>query len=95
MAAVWAVLVLLVCLAALGGVVYLAFLFPHTVAVWAEAGRKLSHPEVLAVRLSNFCKAYGLILIPGLFLCLAGAILWVGRVVFRPATDEPADATNR
>lgn len=89
------IFVLLTCLVALGGVVCLAFVFPHVVESWAESGRKLSQPEMLTANLGNFCKTYGLILIPALFLCLAGAILWVGRVVFRPDAEDCPDPTIR
>lgn len=61
---------------ALGGVIYLAFVFPKTVAVWADEGRALSVAEQTLANLSSLCVAFGLFLAPALLLGVVGCAVW-------------------
>jgi len=54
---------------------YLAFFFPKTVAVWQDQGRALSVFERLLVSASQFCSAYGVILLPVLLLAMVAGVI--------------------
>jgi type II secretory pathway component PulF len=74
-------------LAALGlaGVLYLAFIFPKTVALWADEGRALSGGEQTLANLGKICTSSGLILIPVLLLAIIGCAVWL---VFATARER-------
>ena len=61
---------------ALAGVVHLVYIFPKTLALWADDGRALSVSEQTAARLSNICQSFGLFLIPVLLLVVIGCGVW-------------------
>ncbi len=71
-----AVVLTVVALLAFAGVFYLAFVFPHTVAVWRENAQTLSAAERMLVSLSMFCKSYGLLLLPLLMAASGACALW-------------------
>jgi len=60
----------------LAGVVYLMFIFPRTMAVWADEGRALSGVEQALANLSDTCKSFGVLLIPILILSVIGSGVW-------------------
>jgi len=61
---------------ALAAVVYLAFVFPKTLALWAEQGRPLSVAEQTIANLSMFCRSFGLFLFPLLLIVVVGSVVW-------------------
>ena len=61
---------------ALAGVVYLAFVFPKTIEIWAGQGRALSAAERAVMNLSSLCKSFGRFLIPALFAGVIGCGVW-------------------
>ena len=61
---------------ALAGVAHLTFVFPKTMAVWADEGRPLSVVEQALANLSGFCTSFGLLLIPVLLLVVVGCGIW-------------------
>ena len=63
-------------LLALSGTAYLAFIFPKTMALWADQGRALSFAERSLANLSGLCQSYGLLLIPALLLVVVGGGVW-------------------
>jgi type II secretory pathway component PulF len=58
---------------------YLIFLFPKLTAVWAEQHRALSFVEQIAMNLSEFCRHFGLVLLPLLLAGIVACALWAGR----------------
>lgn len=62
---------------ALAAYLYLAFVFPKTMAMWADTGQPLSVPEQIIAKLSCLCKSFGLLPIPALFLAAVGCAAWV------------------
>ena len=65
-------------LVALVAGLYLTFMFPKTVEIWSAQGRALSVVERLLVEASQFCKQFGLLLIPALLASIIGCGVWVG-----------------
>lgn len=61
---------------ALAGVVYLAFVFPRTIEIWAGQERALTVAERTLAYLSNLCKSFGLLLIPALLASIIGCGVW-------------------
>jgi type II secretory pathway component PulF len=61
---------------ALAVVIYLAFVFPKTVATWEEHGRSLSLLEQTFAKLSSLCTSTGFLLIPALLLVIIGSGAW-------------------
>ena len=61
---------------ALAGVVYLSFVFPKTIEMWLDQGRRLSATEQTLADLSHLCTSFGLILIPCLLLGTIGFGVW-------------------
>ena len=62
--ATFAGVLLAAALAALGGAIYLAYVFPKKIAAWAESGRELSNVEALIVNLAVFCATFGFLVFP-------------------------------
>jgi type II secretory pathway component PulF len=61
---------------ALAGVAYLVFVFPKTLAIWADEGRALTIIEQNLANLSNLCASLGLLIIPALLLAVVGCGIW-------------------
>jgi type II secretory pathway component PulF len=61
---------------ALAGVVYLGYVFPRTMAAWADHGRVLSGAEQTLANLSDLCNSFGLFVIPALLLVVIGCGFW-------------------
>jgi len=61
------------------GVIYLALVFPRTIAVWADEGRSLPIIKRLLVEMSHFCRSFGLLLVPILLLAVVGCGIWALR----------------
>jgi type II secretory pathway component PulF len=61
---------------ALAGVAHLVFVFPKTLAVWADEGRALTIIEQTLANLSDLCKSLGLLIIPALLLAVVGCGIW-------------------
>jgi type II secretory pathway component PulF len=78
-------------------VFYLAFIFPKTVAVWADEGRALSVVQTTLVNLSDVCKSFGLLVIPVLLLILIGCSIWAvvaGMAMKRKTANKALDDTS-
>ena len=58
------------------GVFHLTFIFPRSMAVWADEGRALTVAEQALANLSNVCRSFGLFLIPALLLAVVGCGVW-------------------
>ncbi|OVE74836.1 hypothetical protein BVX97_06140 [bacterium E08(2017)] len=63
----------------LTGMAYMTFVFPKTVAQWADQGRELSSLEYMLANLSDFSTSYGLFIIPLLLIAFLGCIVWALR----------------
>ncbi len=61
---------------ALAGVVHLVYIFPKSMATWADEDRALSVAEQTIASLSDMCKSFGLFLIPLLLLVVIGCGVW-------------------
>jgi type II secretory pathway component PulF len=80
----------------LAGVFHLAFIFPKTVALWADEGRDLSVVQTALVNLSEVCKSFGLLVIPVLLAILIGCSIWAvvaGMAMKRKTANKPLQAT--
>ena len=75
----------------LAAVLYLAFIFPKTMAVWMEEGKSLSMAEQIVRRLSVFCQCYGLILLPWLIAGIVACVLWsvMAKSLLQPRCSVP------
>jgi type II secretory pathway component PulF len=81
----------------LAGVFHLAFIFPKTVAVWADEGRDLSVVQTTLVNLSEVCKSFGLFVIPILLLIFIGCSIWAviaGMAMQRKSANNALDDTS-
>ncbi|HEY5912593.1 MAG TPA: hypothetical protein VJA21_18485 [Verrucomicrobiae bacterium] len=89
LASILATLALLV----FAGVLYLAFIFPKIAAIWAGTGEALSAAQRTVVSLSEFCRHYGLLLLPLLMVGIGGCVVWVAVSVRegtrKAASDRP------
>ena len=63
----------------LSGVIYLVYVFPKTMVVWADEARSLPVSKRLLVEMSQCCQSFGLILLPGLLLVVIGCGFWAVR----------------
>ena len=82
---------------ALAGVIHLAFVFPKTVAVWADEGRALSVVQQALVNLSSLCKSLGLLLVPVLLLAIVGCGVWAvlaGAAVTKESANQETHGTQ-
>ena len=61
----------------MGAMIYLAFAFPKTVAVWADQGRQLTAVEVFIANLSNMVKSFGFPLLGLLTLLGVASLVWL------------------
>ncbi|MBN2711885.1 MAG: hypothetical protein JXR97_05535 [Planctomycetes bacterium] len=61
----------------LGAVIYLAFVFPKTIAEWENVGKELSVVEKLLAHSSQICSSLGIVLLPLLGLCFIGSLAWL------------------
>jgi hypothetical protein len=57
-------------------VYYLTYIFPKTLAMWADQGDELSSAEVVVVQLSELCQPVGLLLMPALLFAVIGCVIW-------------------
>jgi len=73
------------------GVVYLAFIFPKTVKVWAEEGIAISVVQQNLVNLSNLCTSLGIIIMPTLLLVVIGCAVWA---IFAGMGNKKETANN-
>ncbi|MCH5375223.1 MAG: hypothetical protein JJ992_14730 [Planctomycetes bacterium] len=71
-----AILVILL-LGAIGVVSYLAFVFPSTVAAWADQGRQLSIAEQALAEWSVTCRSHGLSVLAILLPAVIGSGIWL------------------
>lgn len=77
-----ATLIVVVSALALAAVAYLGFVFPKTLAAWADQARALSLVEQLVARLSMMCSSFVVFLLP-----LFGAGLTIGGMWMAAASD--------
>lgn len=68
--------------------VYLAFVFPKTVAAWQQAGKSLSVVEVTLASVSHLCSQFGIIIIPILGLCFVASIVWMVVGLVKATSDS-------
>ena len=61
----------------IGITVHLAFLFPKTVAVWADQGKQLSVLEQFMANFSNLAKVFGLPILGLLMLVTVASLVWL------------------
>jgi type II secretory pathway component PulF len=61
---------------ALPFVFYLTYIFPKTLAVWADSGDEMSAGEAVVAQLSHLCKSFGLLIMPILLLAVIGCVIW-------------------
>ena len=78
----------LLCAVLLAGVAHLVFIFPRTMAGWADEGRALPVAEQALANLSNLCKTFGLLLIPILLLAVIGFGIWAVLVAARSKQES-------
>ena len=57
--------------------IYLAFVFPKTIAMWNETGKQLSESERAMVGISRLAQLVGLPILAILSLVLAGSLVWL------------------
>ena len=57
-------------------VFYLAYIFPKTLAIWADTGDDLSSVQGVVIQLSDLCQPVGLLLMPTLFFAVIGCVIW-------------------
>jgi type II secretory pathway component PulF len=63
----------------LASVIYLIFIFPKTVAVWADQARSLPVLLQMLVEVGDVCKWSAFFLIPLLLLGTLACAVWTGR----------------
>ena len=51
-----------------GVVIYMTFVFPKILAIWEQEAREFTSHQMMMANFSDFCKQYGLILLPVLLL---------------------------
>lgn len=74
-----------VCLASLGAlfgavalpcIYYLAYIFPKTLAIWADTGDELSSAQAAVANLSQLCQPVGFLIMLSLFGFVIGCVFW-------------------
>jgi type II secretory pathway component PulF len=63
----------------LSGVIYLVYVLPKTMVVWADEARSLPVAKRLLIEISQICSSFGLLLVPGLMLVVIGCGIWAVR----------------
>ena len=63
----------------LSGLIYLAFVFPKALKIWADEGEPLPAGIVLLANLSELSKSTGIFLIPILVLAIITCGVWAVR----------------
>ena len=72
--------------AMVSAVIYLAKVFPNTLAVWEEEARELSAAQVLMANVSIFCTSYGLLILPILLVGFSASLAWLILAVMKKST---------
>lgn len=67
----------------LAAAVYLAFVYPKTIAVWLDQGRALSEHQLRLADVGSYCSSHGLLIMPALFVGFVGSLVWLALVVTR------------
>jgi len=81
--------VLAIILAVLAGIlIYMTFVFPKVFAIWEQEARELTSFQMMMVNFSDFCRQYGLIILPVLLL---GILALSVRIIL---TIKKESATN-
>lgn len=56
--------------------IYLVFVLPHQVEVWADTAQALPAATAFLISTGQLCQRFGLVLFPSLFLMTIGAAVW-------------------
>jgi len=83
-----------IALLVLASIVYLAFVFPEKLAMWAEQERALTVSEQLFANLSSFCTSFGFFLVPFFCAVFIGCGIWMKIAVHRNST-QPVNYRER
>jgi len=65
----------------LAAVIYLVFVFPKTIAVWADQGQQLSAAEMLMVKLTNLSRDFALPILGLLVLLIVALPVWLAEAM--------------
>jgi type II secretory pathway component PulF len=57
-------------------VYYLTYIFPKTLAMWADQGDDVSAGAAVVIQLSQLCQPVGLLLMPALLFAVIGCVIW-------------------
>ena len=57
-------------------VFYLAYIFPKTLAIWADTGDDLSSVQGVVIQLSDLCQPVGFLIMLALFGSVIGCVSW-------------------
>ncbi|MBN1804137.1 MAG: hypothetical protein JW837_02690 [Sedimentisphaerales bacterium] len=69
-----------------GVIIYMAFVFPKTLAVWEQEARELSGFQMMAANVSTFCTQYGLIILPVILFGFLVSSLWMILTIKKETT---------
>jgi type II secretory pathway component PulF len=72
----------------LGAVIYLAFVFPGTIRVWAVQGKRLNAAEQFTVSLSNLSRNFGLPFLGLLTLLFIASLIWLAVAIRAKRKDS-------
>ena len=57
-------------------VFHLAYIFPKTLAMYADQGDELSSAQATVANLSELCQPFGLLIMLALFASVIGCVTW-------------------
>ena len=69
-----------------GIVIYMAFVFPKSLAIWEQEARELSSFQKLMVNFSDFSTQYGRIILPVLLLGILTLSVWMTLTIKKETT---------
>jgi type II secretory pathway component PulF len=75
----------------IGAVMYLGFVFPKTIAVWADQGRHPNTAEMFVVNVSNLVRVFGFPILGMLMLAIVASLVWLAV----SAHSKREDAANQ
>lgn len=86
-----ATILILLLLAVIGLISYLAFVFPSTLAAWADQGRQLSVAEQAIAQCSMTCRSHGLSVLALLLVAVIGSGIWLVSAARGRRSASPDD----
>ena len=69
-----------------GAVIYLAFVFPKTLAIWDQEARALSMLQMFMANISSLCTHYGRLILPVFLLGFIASLVWLILTVMKKST---------